>query len=188
MLPDLLRAVVELGLPVTALSWLLFYRLFHRGELARDADRKAIRSGLKQIKGETRRSETPSDSVLHRKWMRFGGGFYGTAALWTLIVIEAAGIAGAVAEPSSVEHLFDDGLVGFLVNLVVNQFSAFLQAILWFNWWGGKGYNAVVWMAVAYAGYYAGLALARRESEIGSRVVGLDWRSRLRAWIGGDRE
>ena len=42
MLSELLYAIVELGLPVAALSWLLFYRLYSRGVLARDADRKAI--------------------------------------------------------------------------------------------------------------------------------------------------
>ena len=35
MLSELPRAILEIGLPVAVLSWLLFYRLYSRGELAR---------------------------------------------------------------------------------------------------------------------------------------------------------
>ncbi|MBS0302936.1 MAG: hypothetical protein JSR16_12330, partial [Proteobacteria bacterium] len=50
MLSELPRAILEIGLPVALLSWLLFYRLYSRGELARDADRKAIGASLKSIR------------------------------------------------------------------------------------------------------------------------------------------
>jgi hypothetical protein len=185
---DFLIAVVELGLPIAALSWLLFNRLYSRGDLARDADRKAIRAGLKQIKSETKKSQAPADSILHAKWMRFGGGFYGVAALWTLIVIETGGLAAFVAHPSSLEAMFKDGVIGFLVNLVVNQFTGFLQALLWFNWWSARGHNSVTWIAVAWFAYLGGLNLARRETALGSQLVGFDWRAQLRSRLGGSRD
>ena len=183
MLDHLLRAVVQLGLPVAALSWLLFYRLYHRGELARDADRKAIRSSLKQIRVESKKSKTPADSALHAKWMKFGGGFYGVAALWTLIVIESSGIVGVIVQPSSVEDMFRGGLVDFIVNLFVSQLTTFIQAAVWFNWWSGRQHDVFVWIVVAYAGYLAGLNLARRETAFANRLVGLDWRGRLRSLV-----
>lgn len=188
MLPDLLRAAFELGLPVAGLSWLLFYRLYSRGELARDADHKAIRSNLKLIRGATKKSETPPDSVLHAKWMKFGGGFYGVGALWTLIVVETSGIVATVAHPSSIEDMFRGGPVDFVVNLIVSQFTTFLQALIWITWWPSTGGHAFVWIAVAYGGYIAGLNLARHETAIGSRLVGLDWRAHLRAWLHGDKD
>lgn len=85
MLSELPYAILELGLPVAALSWLLFYRLYSRGELARDADHKSIGAGLKSIRKTEKESRLTSDSMLHAKWMKFGGGFYGVAAAWTLI-------------------------------------------------------------------------------------------------------
>jgi hypothetical protein len=185
MLLYFLRATVELGLPVAALSWLLFYRLYHRGELARDADRKAIRESLKLIRSEAKKSKTPSDSVLHAKWMRFGGGFYGVAALWTLVVMEASGIIGAIADPSSLEGMFHGGLVEFGVNLLVNQLTSFVQALVWFSWWSGEEHHVFGWIAVAYIGYIVGLNLARHETVLGRRLVGLDRRGRLRSWFGG---
>lgn len=188
MLLYLLRVTFELGLPVAALSWLLFYRLYSRGELARDASHKVIRTDLKQIRQATKKSETPPDSVLHAKWMRFGGGFYGVTALWTLVVIETSGILTAIADPSSIEDLFRHGLVGFIVSLIVGQFTTFLQAILWFDWWPGHGGQTVVWIAGAYVGYLAGLNLARHETEFGSRLVAVDWRSQLRSRSSGDED
>jgi hypothetical protein len=188
MLLDLLRATVELGLPVAALSWLFFYRLYSRGELARDADHKAIRSGLKQIRAESKRSQTPADGILHTKWMKFGGGFYGAVALWTIIVLEAGGVVSMIAHPSSIEEMFRGGLVEFIVSLLTSQITTFVQAFTWFTWWSGRGHDPLVWIVVAYAGYIAGLNLARRETALGDRLAGLDWRARLRSWFGGRKD
>ncbi len=196
MLFYLLRATVELGLPVAALSWLLFYRLYSRGELARDADHKTIRSSLKQIRQAHKKSKASShsildvsvDTLLHAKWMKFGGGFYGVAALWTLIVMEAGGIVSTVLHPSSLEYMFRDGLIGFIVTLLVNQFTTFVQALLWFSWWPGPGKGLFGWVAVAYVGYLAGLNLARHETELGRRLLGLDWRTQLRSIFTGRKD
>lgn len=193
MLSYFLRAVVELGLPVAALSWILFYRLYSRGELARDADHKTIRSDLKQIRQAHKKSKTSShsilnasvDTMLHAKWMKFGGGFYGVAALWTLIVMEAGGIASTIVHPSSLENMFRDGVIGFVVQLLVNQFTTFVQALLWFSWWPGPGKGLFGWAAVAYVGYLAGLNIARHETELGNRLLGLDWRAQVRSMFDG---
>lgn len=183
MLAEFLRATLELGLPVAALSWLLFYRLYSRGELARDADRKAISTSLKEIRKATKQSKAPADSVLHSKWMKFGGGFYGTAALWTLIVIEASGVAGVLAHPSSLEAMFNNGFASFIAYWVSSQVSTFVQALVWFAWWPAKGGNSLVWGVVAYAAYIAGLNVARYETRLGSRIVDLDSRARWRSLV-----
>lgn len=183
MLHELLSATIQLGLPVAALSWLLFYRLYSRGELARDADRKTISASLKEIRKAEKQSKQPADSVLHAKWMKFGGGFYGVAALWTLLVIEASGAAGVLANPTSLEGMFRGGLGGFIARWITNQVGTLVEAALWFSWWPGKGSSPLVWVIVAYAAYMAGLRLARRESGLGSRIVGLDSPARWRSLV-----
>ena len=183
MLHQLLRATFELGLPVAALSWLLFYRLYSHGELARDADSKAIKTSLKEIRKATKESQQPADSMLHTKWMKFGGGFYGTAALWTLIVNEASGAVGIVAHPSSVETMFRSGPATLIADWVSNQVSTFVQAAVWFAWWPAKGESTIVWFVAAYAGYIAGLNIARYETGFGGRIVGLDSRARWRSLL-----
>lgn len=182
-LSELLRAILELGLPVAALSWLLFYRLYSRGVLARDADHKTIDASLKTIHKEQKQSEEKPDSLVHGKWMKFGGGFYGVAAAWTLLYIEASGVVDIVAHPSSVLNMFDKGIGGFIAQKISGQVTTFVDAATWFSWWPGRGHGPVVWFVVAYIAYLAGLNLARRETGFGHRVVELDsrsfWRSRV---------
>lgn len=178
VLSELLHALLELGLPVAALSWLLFYRLYSRGELARDADRKAIGASLKSIRKAQKESGVTPDSLLHGKWMKFGGGFYGVAAVWTLIYIEASGIVGVIAHPSSVPDMFRNGIVNFILQQVSGQIGMLVDAAIWFTWWPNRGNSPIVWFGVAYLAYIAGLELARFETRIGSRVVELDSRER----------
>jgi hypothetical protein len=183
MLSELPRAILEIGLPVAALSWLLFYRLYSRGELARDADRKAIGANLKSIRKAQKESRSTSDSLLHTKWMKFGGGFYGVAAAWTLIYIEASGIVGVVLHPSTVQDMFRGGIGGFIAQQISGQVSTFVDAAIWFNWWPGRGHDPLVWFGVAYVAYIAGLELARFETRIGSRVAELDSRERWASMV-----
>ena len=60
MIIDILKAIIELGLPLALLSWLIFMRLFISGELDRQSDRKGIERGVKKIKasfkGEKKRT------------------------------------------------------------------------------------------------------------------------------------
>ena len=183
MLSELLHAVVEMGLPVAALSWLLFYRLYSRGVLARDADHKSIDARLKTIRKEEKDSDETSDSVLHAKWMKFGGGFYGVAAAWTLIYIEASGVVGVILHPSVVPEMFHKGIVNLITQQISSQITTLIDAAIWFTWWPDKGHGPLVWFAVAYVGYIAGLNLARYETGFGSRVVELDSRARWRSLV-----
>ena len=182
-MPNLLRAVFELGLPVAALSWLLFYRLYHRGELARDADRRSIRTHLKQLRKASKNGDKAHEHHLHSKWMKFGGGFYGVAALWTLLVIETSGVVDVIVHPSSIEKMFEGGILKFLIDWAIGQGATFVQAITWFNWWSGDKQSSAVWFLVAMGGYVAGLELARYESAIGHRVSDFDWREQVRTWL-----
>jgi hypothetical protein len=183
MLSELPRAILEIGLPVALLSWLLFYRLYSRGELARDADRKAIGASLKSIRKAQKESKQASDSLLHAKWMKFGGGFYGVAAAWTLIYIEASGAVGAIAHPSTVQDMFRNGIGGFIAQQISGQVSSLVDAAIWFTWWPGRGHNPIVWFGVAYAAFIAGLELARFETRIGSRAVELESRERWASMV-----
>jgi hypothetical protein len=180
---EFLHAVFELGLPVAALTWLLFYRLYSRGELARDADGNSIDASLKAMRKSEKESEETSDSVLHAKWMKFGGGFYGVAAAWTLIYIEASGIVGVIVHPSVLKQMFDNGLVNLIIKQITGQITNLVDAAVWFSWWPQKGQGPIVWLAVAYVAYIAGLNLARYETGFGSRIVELDSRARWRSLV-----
>ena len=139
MLSELLRATLELGLPMAALSWLLFYRLYSRGVLARDADHKTIDAGLKTIQNEEKESKETSDSLVRSKYMKFGLGFYGVAAAWTLIYNEASGIIGVILHPSSVPNMFHNGIGAFIEQKISSQATTLVDAATWFSWWPQRG-------------------------------------------------
>lgn len=182
-LSELLRATLELGLPVAALSWLLFYRLYNRGVLARDADHKTIDASLKTIRKDEKESKEKPDSLVHAHWMKFGSGFYGVAAAWTLIYIEASGIVDIILHPSVVLNMFHKGIGDLIAQKISGQVTTLVDAVTWFSWWPGHGHSPAVWVVVAYVAYIGGLNLARYETSMGHRVVELDsrawWRSLL---------
>lgn len=182
-LSELLHALFELGLPVMVLSWLLFYRLYSRGELARDADHKSIDTRLKAMRKTEKESQETSDSLMHAKWMKFGGGFYGVAAAWTLIYIEVSGFVGTVLHPSALLNMFHKGIGDFIAQKMSGQITTLVDAATWFAWWPEKGHGPVLWFVVAYAAYILGLNLARYETGFGSRVVELDSKERWRSLI-----
>jgi hypothetical protein len=64
--------------------------------------------------------------------------------------------------------------------------STFVQAAIWFAWWPAKGESPVVWFVIAYAAYIAGLNVARYETGLGGRMMGLDSRARWR-WRKGTK-
>lgn len=165
---DLLESIFKLGVPMAALSWFIFARLYSAGDMDRSADRKAIKQQMKSLasslktakKAKTRRSSNP----VFDKWMWFGGGFYGLAALWTFVVVEANEIFNFLFHNPGREVLFRDGLVGLFVDLVLNQIQNIVTAFVWFNFWETD--SIVLLVLVAYAGYWTGVEIARREFEV----------------------
>lgn len=99
------------------------------------------------------------------------------------IYIEASGVIGSIAHPSTLPQMFRNGLVDFVVQQMTSQINTLIDAAVWFNWWPDRGHGPVVWFAVAYVAYIAGLNLARHETGFGSRVVELDSRERWRSMI-----
>jgi hypothetical protein len=99
--------------------------------------------------------------------MEFGGGFYGVAAAWTLIYIEASGIVEIILHPSVLLEMFHKGIGEFIAHKISDQVTSFVDAATWFSWWPGRGHGPVVWFVVAYGAYLVGLNLARYETGIG---------------------
>lgn len=174
MIVNILKAIIELGLPLALLSWLIFMRLFVSGELDRQADRKGIERGVKKIKASFKSekkktfAEKSKTDLVFEKWMYFGSGFYGLAALWTFLVIEVGELIGFVFNFPGFDVLFGDGLISFLFNLGMNQLSNLISAFVWFSYWDG---SMLIWTLVAYAGYLAGIKAARRNLKVSKETL-----------------
>lgn len=172
MIFETLAAIVKLGLPVAVLSWFILRRLYRSGELDPSDDRKEIDASLKRMRKRLKRG-TEIDStrsyqpanLLQARWLKFGAGFYGTAALWTFFVIELNELGGFLSSFTGFAALFEIGVVNLLVALFVNQVMNFVAAITWFRYWATIDSAIWLWMLIAYLGYLAGMYAARRDRE-----------------------
>lgn len=177
MIFDLLRATIELGLPLALMSWLLFTRMFLSGEIDRGAGRKAIERHVKAAKktyAKDRKQDTRSfaqkskTDIVFEKWMYFGSGFYGLAAFWTLLVIEVSELIGFVFNFPGFAALFADGVIALLFSLAMGQLGNLVSAFVWFGYWEG---SFLILLLVAYAGYWAGIEAARRKLNVSMEAL-----------------
>ena len=105
----------------------------------------------------------PSDNAnfVFNRWMKFGGGFYGLAGLWTFVVVETLDIFRFLFHPEGLARLFEQSIIKTLVDFIVNQFENLLSAFLWFNYWSDR--STLSWVLIAYLGYWIGIQIARRK-------------------------
>ena len=163
---------------MVVLSWIIFNWLYGGGELDREADRKSVDAEVKKMKKSFKSKKGGGRAnYLLGKWMWFGSGFYGLAALWTFVVIELADIVRLILNPSPLLHLLDDGLISAAIELIMNQIGNIVSAFVWFSYWADDG--IIVWLLVAYAGYRIGVELARRDDDWPIH----DWLEKLRSLL-----
>lgn len=156
----ILSAAFKLGLPILALSWLLFSWLYRKGKLEIKAGRKETAENLKEMKKNSKGKGQGGQNYLYDKWMWFGSGFYGLAALWTFVVIEIADFAKFIFNFPGFASLFADGFFTVLVTILLNQIGNIISAFIWFNYWPDG--SPVTWFIIAYLSYLAGIELAKR--------------------------
>jgi hypothetical protein len=173
-----LEAIIKLGIPMVILSWSIFTLLYGEGRLDRKANRKSTHAQVKKIKKTfVKKKKGGGANYVVDKWMWFGSGFYGLAALWTFAVIEILEIIRVVLNPYSIIEAFADGVVSALIDLAINQFSNLLSAFVWFGYWSDDG--VIPWLIVAYVGYWIGVEMARREEDLQLQPLLERIRSRL---------
>ncbi len=154
-------SIFKVLIPVGITAYLLIGWMLHAGKIEPFGNKKELEEKLKALKkGRKERKEKETNFAL-KKWMTFGGGFYGTAAFYTYFVIELAEILsflGKIMHPENWSfHIGIDLIVNFFINSIMN----FVSAILWFQYWEVGG-NAYIWVnfLTAYAGYFLGSKLA----------------------------
>jgi hypothetical protein len=158
MIYEIFSAFFVLGIPVFLVTWYLLRRLYRTGLLEQGVDYETLKSKLKGMK----KDKNDSGDILHRNWMKFGGGFYGVTAVATLILIEIADLFHFIVDFPGFAELFQHGIVSLIVDLIINQIQNFITAILWFAHWGEGGQGMVLWALMAYFAYWCGLRAAER--------------------------
>jgi hypothetical protein len=93
-------------------------------------------------------------------WSGFGGGFYGLAAMWTFVVTVVKDIFSFIFHFTGIDVLLEKGLINLLVEILVNQITNGVSALVWFSYWPAQ--SIVVWVIAAYFSYWLGMDLAKK--------------------------
>jgi len=163
MFIDLIKAILFVGIPVSAFSFLMVYYAYFKGYLSTDIEFKDAFKKNNTAHSTLSKKNKKNLLFLHSKWVTFGGGFYGLIALLTFIVIELLQVTNFWLNVSSwqeVTALFSiQALIGMFVDSILNM----IKAAIWFTYWPGilNTSNFISWVIVAYLGYRLGAKFAK---------------------------
>ncbi len=154
-----LIATFKLGIPVAILAAILLRQMYRKGTLDPQENTKAIDERIKTLRKE--KDPSLKSNLIQSKWMQFGGGFYGLAALWTFVIIELEQLIQFIGNFPGFAELTKNGFVNMIVQLGVEQIKNFVAAMVWFLYWAPQGTAIVVWILVAYVSYLIGDHVAK---------------------------
>jgi hypothetical protein len=184
MFRELIRALFTAGVPVALASYALVWWSLRQGYLdpansvrdlekgmkmrskERRQDRKqrkqAKKSGQAVVVTQTGGASLQRADPVHKKWLAFGGGFYGVVGLLTYAVVEFGELREFFQSFESLAALLARFGFDMFVNLLVGALVNFVVAIAWPVYWMTEmSMNYVwIWFGAAYFGYWAGVRVA----------------------------
>jgi hypothetical protein len=169
MFNEILPAVLKAGLPLGLASYALVWWTLKKNYVGSPVDLDDFRSEVKRL-AKDKETKKQGDPV-YRKWLAFGGGFYGLVGLLTYVLVELGEIRDFFLQFESISALISGISFDLIIGLMVDALSNFVVAIAWPVYWMNDidSNNIWVWFAVAYGGYWAGARLALHRA----KTVGL---------------
>lgn len=165
MIGEIFMAMLTAGLPVGLASFGLAWWALKKKYIARVDTLKSLeREVKKRSKDKTLKKE--GDPV-HRKWLAFGGGFYGVVGLLTYALVEMAEVRDFILHLGGILELIKSISFDLVIQLFVGAIKNFVVAIAWPLYWLNEiqSERIWVWFIVAYGAYWAGTRLALRKME-----------------------
>ncbi len=164
MLLTFLEALLKAALPVAAVTLVMVYWALLNGYLAASSDHAELQKQLKAMAKDKKKSKQKQPgSFLHRKWVKFGGGFYGVIALMTYAVVEWDEVRGFFAGFEGFRHFFAAISIDLVINFFIDSLMNFVTAISWPAYWVSRidSVHIWVWFVAAYLGYLGGSRAAQ---------------------------
>lgn len=161
---EILEVLLKLALPVGGLSFLMVWYALRRGMLSGDGGVRALSKEIEAMGKARKKEEKPARiNPVHDKWLKFGGGFYGTVALYTYGLIEWREISAVIASRGGIMAFFDNLSIDLLINMFIEGLMNFIAAISWPVYWISEfGAERIwIWGGIAYAGYWLGMQAAQ---------------------------
>lgn len=131
MISEFIKAMIFAGIPVAIVSLFFTYVVQTYAE-----------------------KSTPA-RLIHQKWMRFGGGFYGVMAVITYVHAEIMDIIKHIARLGDLPDLLASISLDFLIRILIDSVMNFVTAITWFLYWPKEMTMRPmwVWIVACYVAY-----------------------------------
>jgi hypothetical protein len=166
MPPDLLNAILIVGLPVMAITFVLFAWAYYTGKVIPADD--VLEDTEQQI--DEMMDDLPehkkSGNFIMDKWFEFGGGYFGLMMLITFLHLEFMEILDLGSQLAGIDSVSSlvNSLIQISIQLMIESFMNFINAFMWWNHWSrelpiAEG-SGVLWLGVSYVGYVFGEWLA----------------------------
>jgi len=161
-------AMLIVGVPIGAFTLAMVWWSLQRGHLKESLDIKALQREMKSLSKSKKKKnkEGNADAVQHplqKKWMKFGGGFYGIVAFFTYIVVEVIEISTMIINFGGFFDFLRQLSFDVIINILINAVTNFITAMIWPLYWLKRidTDQTWIWFVVAYGGYWLGLKLAQ---------------------------
>lgn len=164
MIQEIFIAALKAGLPVGLASYALVLWALKKDHLGSVVSVRGMEKEIKRLNRD-KESKKSADPV-HRKWLAFGGGFYGVVGLLTYAVVEMGEVRDFFTQFTSIGDLIARISPDMFIRLIIDAFKNFIVAIAWPVFWLSeiRSNHVWVWFVVAYAAYWAGARLALRQA------------------------
>ena len=164
ILIEAMWAVALVGLPIGLFTLAIVWWGMCSGHFLNANDSKELMRELKTMSGGNSEAESNKQGLIHRKWAKFGGGFYGVVAFFTYIIVEVTEIAAMIVNFGGLWDFIKQLDIGVIIGIFVEALVNFITAMVWPLYWMKQidTQQTWIWFVVAYAGYLLGLRLAQQ--------------------------
>ncbi len=158
-----------LAIPVAVISFALVWWALHKGLLQEKEKFHALKQEIKAMSKSVKKSKTkdgPDMHPVHRKWLKFGGGFYGIVAMYTYVQVEWQELVSFISSFGGLGAFIRNLGIDVIIRILIDGLMNFITAIAWpFYWIGELGSSHMwVWLGITYAAYWLGMKSAQRLS------------------------
>lgn len=156
---EVLRIIFMAALPISAIAFIMMFYTLKNGYV----DLNGNVDDLKKRKKQAEKDKVDFNvNPIHRKWLFFGGGYYGLMALATYAHVEFIEVYEFFSAFSTFAAFIDQVTLGALIRLVIESFLNLFPAFTWFLYWPKiiTMNNGWYWLGASYAGYHLGIYLA----------------------------
>lgn len=169
-------AFITVGFPVAVTTYLLIGWLIHSGRIARVSDHKELDAHIKDLKKAKKEKKKNKDKskddveeeadFAFKKWLGFGAGFFGTAALYTYAHIEVGEILSFLFKMMNPNNWTFDITIDLIIGFIINSIKNLISAFTWFLYWGDDGGLRIAFnFLFAYLGYAYGVRMANDHAD-----------------------